>query len=215
MRLKRFLAVTGAAAFAASGLAFVTAPAASAEDIEISVDCSQEYLLSGAQLLAVQPGTSITINFGNAQGECDDYLVLATTTEEYAYVFEDGYPDGYGSDFPTAPFYTWTIKPLPPGGVIGGPDDPVLQVFTSIATCGPGNNTSCGAEFYLIIGTNIGGSPGSTPPDWQQSYARASQDEECKPGWNPSWDYWPNGGTGGWVCNRSVPFTSSAAAAQP
>ena len=53
-----------------------------------------------------------------------------------------------------------------------------------------------------------------------QSYQRASQTEACvhQPwetkwqsdwsaadyDWTPSWAQWANGGTGGWVCNRSI-----------
>jgi ubiquitin-large subunit ribosomal protein L40e len=42
-------------------------------------------------------------------------------------------------------------------------------------------------------------------PAWQQAYARGSADEACAPGWGPSWAQWPNGGTGGWTCDREIP----------
>ena len=40
---------------------------------------------------------------------------------------------------------------------------------------------------------------------WQQSYGRASASDTCLTGYTPSWDTWPNGGKGGFVCNRFVP----------
>jgi hypothetical protein len=40
---------------------------------------------------------------------------------------------------------------------------------------------------------------------WQQAYGRASATDSCQDGYTPSWDTWPNGGTGGFVCNRFVP----------
>jgi hypothetical protein len=38
---------------------------------------------------------------------------------------------------------------------------------------------------------------------WHQSYARSSQAETCVIGFTPSWAEWPNGGDGGWVCDRA------------
>jgi hypothetical protein len=40
---------------------------------------------------------------------------------------------------------------------------------------------------------------------WQQAYGRASASDTCQSGYTPSWDTWPNGGKGGFVCNRFVP----------
>jgi hypothetical protein len=40
---------------------------------------------------------------------------------------------------------------------------------------------------------------------WQQAYGRASATDACQSGYTPSWDTWPNGGKGGFVCNRFVP----------
>ncbi len=41
-------------------------------------------------------------------------------------------------------------------------------------------------------------------PLWHLSLGRASADAPCPAGYSPSWDYWPNNGTGGYVCNRVV-----------
>lgn len=39
---------------------------------------------------------------------------------------------------------------------------------------------------------------------WHLSIARGSMADECPQGYHPSWAQWPNGSTGGWVCNREV-----------
>jgi hypothetical protein len=49
-----------------------------------------------------------------------------------------------------------------------------------------------------------GGATATPIPDWIQGYARASADEVCIEGWSPSWDQWPNGGTGGYTCGRAI-----------
>ncbi len=51
------------------------------------------------------------------------------------------------------------------------------------------------------------GSPAAPAiPMWQQAIGRASATATCPDGYTGSWDTWPNGGTGGYVCNRFVPF---------
>jgi hypothetical protein len=47
-------------------------------------------------------------------------------------------------------------------------------------------------------------SVGSSPPPWLQSYGRAYAEAACLTGWGPSWEWWPNGGTGGWTCTRAL-----------
>jgi hypothetical protein len=40
---------------------------------------------------------------------------------------------------------------------------------------------------------------------WHQGYVRVSAEQQCAPGWGASWAQWPNGGTGGWTCERTLP----------
>jgi hypothetical protein len=51
--------------------------------------------------------------------------------------------------------------------------------------------------------------PDQAPPSWYQSVGRASVDVACETGWNPSWEQWPNGGQGGYVCSREQYYSLS------
>ena len=42
------------------------------------------------------------------------------------------------------------------------------------------------------------------PNAWLQAVGRANSTDGCSEGWYPSWAWWPNGGTGGWTCERTV-----------
>jgi hypothetical protein len=42
----------------------------------------------------------------------------------------------------------------------------------------------------------------STP--WVQSIGRVSADDECPDGYKPGWAQWPNAGSGGYTCDRTV-----------
>jgi len=76
----------------------------------------------------------------------------------------------------------------------------------------------------LAMGTLVSANGASADSVWLQSYQRASQTEACtaQPGetpwqaswgpdssWNRSWEQWPNGGTGGWTCTRSITWAKS------
>lgn len=62
---------------------------------------------------------------------------------------------------------------------------------------------------------------------WSQSFARASVDAPCVPpasldipwqddwnpaekAWIPTWEQWPNGGTGGWTCFRQITWAKGS-----
>ncbi len=46
-------------------------------------------------------------------------------------------------------------------------------------------------------------------PMWQQAIGRASATATCPDGYTDSWDTWPNGGKGGYVCNKFLPAYGS------
>jgi hypothetical protein len=204
----RIFAGACATALLAGGLTVATAPAASAVDIDITVTCSETYTAEN-QVIYAQPGDRIRINYGDISGLCASVrTVFATTSEFYENVFESGFPNGRGDATDTPGTYVWEIR-SDVSGVFGGPDpdDPDDRDWVINVDSGG----SFGQDFYLIIGTAAAGSSQGAggPAMWHQSYARASQGEECEAGWSPSWDFWPNGGKGGWVCNRTVPATGS------
>jgi YVTN family beta-propeller protein len=101
--------------------------------------------------------------------------------------------------------------------------DPVTRTVTStIAPVNlrqPGCVASDHGTLYVASGQNgllLGISSGSGPDDsasvttavpipmWMQSTGRTSAADSCPDGTNPSWAMWPNGGTGGYVCDKFV-----------
>ena len=48
----------------------------------------------------------------------------------------------------------------------------------------------------------------SAPSPWHQAIGRPSATAACQSGWHPSWAQWPNGGTGGWTCERTLRWVS-------
>jgi len=62
------------------------------------------------------------------------------------------------------------------------------------------SNTSVDVTPTLLSAGN-----GTPIPMWMQAVARASSTATCPDGFSASWDTWPNGGKGGYVCNRFVP----------
>jgi subtilase family serine protease len=51
-------------------------------------------------------------------------------------------------------------------------------------------------------------SQGTAPSPWFQAIARPSATAACQTGWRPSWAQWPNGGEGGWTCERTLRWVS-------
>jgi hypothetical protein len=45
-------------------------------------------------------------------------------------------------------------------------------------------------------------------PSWHQATGR-NVAASCELGWSPSWAQWPNGNTGGYVCNKEIYMTGS------
>ena len=77
----------------------------------------------------------------------------------------------------------------------------------------------------LLLGALAVASPASADSVWFQSVARASASAACpddafgtpwqsnwdpaQRSWRPSWAQWPNGGTGGFTCDRQITWAKS------
>ena len=55
-----------------------------------------------------------------------------------------------------------------------------------------------------------GSSSTSPPPDILEQYGRLSHTDECAATWSPSYAMWMHGGTGGWVCTRTLRYGMSS-----
>lgn len=49
----------------------------------------------------------------------------------------------------------------------------------------------------------------SSPGDIIEQYGRTTADEECRPTYGPSYAMWMNAGLGGWVCTRTLTYSST------
>jgi hypothetical protein len=206
MRLKRAAAVLSAALVVASGLVVGAAPAQAAtsslsgEITDSNPDLGPDRFWENCYY----PGAySRPIQYD---------LVPFTVTESGTYAFA-------GTSVPASEVYM---------GVYDGSFassscvDSAIDGFSVDLTAGTSYlfavwlcNTNCSTDFlgtYQITATGPGsitgwgsGSSAAPSPDWVQAYQRSSSDATCEDGWAPSWDYWANEGTGGWVCVRSVP----------
>jgi hypothetical protein len=86
-----------------------------------------------------------------------------------------------------------------------------VAIYSTTGTCaytqyvfGP---NYAGEQFAsTAVGAGCPTSSRPTPiPEWVQGYGRHNATDACLDGWNASWELWPHGGTGGWVCTREVP----------
>lgn len=230
MEVSRRGIAAGAALGLMAGIGVVSAVPAAAADTTYVVDC--DYLPSSSQNIPIETserGDEIVIIMACGQsvvdpgtrGDVDLSLNFVPEPDIW-----ETYPAEVNPTLQQGSTFTWKIGMGTPAGIYGGPGGPSEALFwvTMSVEVGnecptntdPGRLNTCGAYFYLVYGF-VGDVDGSdaTPPGWAQAYARSSADEECKPGWNPSWDFWPNNGTGGWVCERVVPFASSDPDDQP
>jgi hypothetical protein len=216
MALRTPLALVGATAMVWGGLTVAVAPPAAAADAYYKVNCTD--YPSTTQNILIEVGSwqdDIVIEMSGCTGRIsantagDSDGPIPDIWESY----ESRYIDGGG-------VFTWKLKSGTSAGFYGGPggaDDALFWVERSLGSGPTACNTDtnrppegtynyCGAYFYLQVG-NVSGlaRPASPVPDWVQAYARSGPEVVCLPGWTSSWDWWPNGGNGGWTCVRTVP----------
>lgn len=83
----------------------------------------------------------------------------------------------------------------------------ITEGYSSSTSWGICSRYNQGFAFLTSVQTAnpcVAPDPAQVPPSWHQSMGRNSSDADCPSGWNPSWAQWPNGGTGGFVCNREI-----------
>lgn len=107
----------------------------------------------------------------------------------------------HGEFDPAAPA-TGCIESLDDDGVVAFPSagrySLVLTTFSGGAT-GPGlwSLSGPGTASFAPVSTDT-----KDLTIWLLSTGRPTQDATCPVGYAPSWAEWPNGGAGGWVCDR-------------
>ena len=189
------------------------APAASAAEVDVTIDCQGPVTVTG------QPGD--TVVFTMASPACD-------TFPNPWYIYD--WNGVLGQDLTAAGFLTYVSQSSGRQGVCqnycgrephdwyatgdGGPPFNANPTITAViaATDGLGNPlvsgdtlgvVNEGAEDYRILFQSS--SEPTAIPMWQQAIGRPSATATCPDGYTPSWDTWPNNHTGGYVCNRFVP----------
>ncbi len=101
----------------------------------------------------------------------------------------------------------------------------LIAVATGALVAGGAVLGAAPAQAYEVVVI----SPGSAAQVWHQSFQRPSEDAPCNPPaaldipwqaawpqdentWAKSWEQWPNGGTGGWTCTRSITWAQGSPA---
>lgn len=186
-------------AVVASGVA--VAPVASAAEVSVTLNCS------GPVTVTANPGDTIIFTLSTA---CGDYGFLGNLNTAFGSWSESG-------------FLTWT------GGDLYGPRQYFAAdwltvassvtpkvVYTTLASVdGAGAPLTAGSVIGVVGGDTrstaswnpIIFQPAGTPvPMWHQAFGRASATDTCPSTHTPSWHAWPNGGRGGFVCQRFVPM---------
>lgn len=210
------------------GVSLTTAPAASAAPavVNVTVECPQPLSVTAnvgdtivftfASSCNYQAGVNEwniwNVNAADGTGQYGGFMSLVSTTAQNSPCQGDSacaYPSFYSTD-------DWGVSSGTSAGItvttilsaLNGEPQPLA--ITPGAAIGALNNEF--ASYVLnpwAVAIRWAGprTSGVSAPVmmWQQAYARASAADSCQSGYTPSWDTWPNGGTGGFVCNRFVP----------
>lgn len=220
MGIKGLTSGLAAGAVVAAGLVGLSAPAQAlpSSTWQITIDCARDVYLPG------NPGDTYDFTL---MGDC-------LSASDYAYLWNEAYDDdaeeylhnGFlgvpansgaldyygcsnncGAADPSDWYFYVATEPetavgvqllstnqvgekLTPGAIVG-------NVYTDV--------TATGWDIYWA------GVASTPPPSWYQGVGRASADATCDAGWTASWALWPNGGTGGWVCNREQYYDTATA----
>ncbi|MDP1877069.1 MAG: hypothetical protein Q8M17_05885 [Actinomycetota bacterium] len=180
--------IAGSAAMAGAG------PAAAASGT--TLDCA----VSSTVSWAVSPGGSVGFEVAATCDALNIYVpgTMGTVTSSVP-----------GAYFPN-PQGSVGITPLPP--------NPWTYVAPVDAMCSNSEfsvqNSAAGTSVTVVVSncpgatdSSTGSASQSTPAMWDLAYQRSGPNAPCLPNFVPSWAQWPNGGTGGFTCKRTIPAT--------
>ena len=179
------------------------APAASAAEVDVSTDCADWAFVTAHAgdtiVFTLSPACSTT----GYLWDLNDIPPADTNSGFLHYV--SGSPETFGAfDNYANDWYVATSS-----------DGSTTVTTTLQSTDGAGTALTTDAiigvvsqdalNWYPILFEPASDEPANPKLMWQQANGRASSTASCPDGYTPSWDFWPNGGTGGYVCNRFVP----------
>lgn len=178
MRIRRLAASVTAVLIATGGMSAVTAPSASAADLSDSCAFFNYSNYFGANWV-YSDGSFYA-------GEQISILVTSmdSGTDTALQISGQTVATGIVGEALT---FTFPADYLGPGTLVGVHND---------------------ANWHGTLSCSYVGIPLAAPapiPMWVQGYARQAATDVCLDGWVASWEMWPHGGTGGWVCTRSIP----------
>lgn len=189
--------------FVATAVALVFAAASPAQAVpgqHLSITCQQGFgdPVVIARTLVLRPGEALVIDTSG----CNYTGFGPSLSGTYTYVDDGG--------------TTRVIDPQPSGGAYP------IQAGSSVLFVAPSATQAATFQFSLAFyaGSSYFGevyqfsiaicsdgvcATDAPVPTWVQSFQRTSQAQECPTGWAASWEQWPGGGAGGFVCTRGVP----------
>ena len=212
MLVRRAVAAIGSAALVMVGMVAVTPPAQAAFPAhEVTITCTSDVYLPGSPgdyydftFTSSCPGDGAeiwNIIFGDPRHL--GFLDYPSDTSEMDWYYDC---DDFCSNDPS----DWYAGTYTGSGTMYGVR--LMAENDNGDTLAPGgavamvNLYSNPNDFFIYWG----GTAVSTPiPMWVQGVGRTSAEAPCVEGWTASWDLWPNGGTGGWVCAREIPMYGS------
>jgi hypothetical protein len=212
MKVRR-MAASVAAAVMVAGIGLAAAPAASAATDEFQVQISNTDA-SWDRWDSTGCDTSL-------YGDPFYYQVFTLTVSasgDYDY-YDVGYLDHNEADPPYVDmeigiYNLGAFDPSAPGdGCVFTADDTGTASldagqYTLVVTTN--NSAETGLADWTLTGPGTTSIVGGTSDDgknlavWHQSVGRGSASDACPDGYAASWEQWPNGGVGGWVCYKDV-----------
>lgn len=158
-------------------------------------------LLAGCTITASGTGTVVvtsdsaantydpSTNVGTIARLCAATSATCKQTDDYLYSY-----------YPTTGSQEWTVAPGFPvvdrsGQTVGLPAGQYTLQATEYSI-GMASTNAVQIDVFSDVVIDL--------TTWLQSYGRASVDAPCRSGWQPGWAQWPNDGSGGFVCNRTI-----------